>query len=184
MSRLVWPIIFSRVRNGRGFELRTRTLDAELWTLHKTSHYSLRFMRYINEYEHITPLIKEEDSFRKGTATSPHETSIVGELWRTISFHRPDPSFTSSKDLSRGGESEAKHPGCNSIVEFSSRPLSYQEGSGHRVHPSPVLTWCCHPAHPVRAALQVLCDTGDFFHVANKLPSWMKRGSKILVQTQ
>lgn len=116
MSCLVWPIIFSQVRNGRGFELRTRTLDAELWTLHKTSHYSLRFMRYISEYEHVTLLIKEEDSFRKGTATSPHETSIVGEPWRTISFHRPDPSFTSSKDLSRGGESEAKHPGCNSIV--------------------------------------------------------------------
>lgn len=36
-------------------------------------------MRYISEYEHVTLLIKEEDSFRKGTATSPHETSIVGE---------------------------------------------------------------------------------------------------------
>jgi len=80
MNRLVWPIIFSQVRSSRGFELRTRTLDTELRTLHKPSHYSLRFMRYINEYEHVIPLIKEEDSFRKGTATSPHKTSIVGEL--------------------------------------------------------------------------------------------------------
>lgn len=132
MGCLVWPIIFSKVRSSRGFELRTRTLDTELWTLHKPGHNSLRFLRYISEYEHVIPLIKEKDSFRKGTATSPHKTSIVGELWRVISFHEPDPSFTSSKDLFWGGESEAKHPECNSIMEFSSRPLCYQEESGHR----------------------------------------------------
>lgn len=132
MGRLVWPIICSKLRSSRGFKLRTRTLDTELWTLHKPSHYSLRFSRYISEYEHVTPLIKEKDSFRKGPATSPHKTSIVGELWRAISFHEPDPSFTSSKDLFWGGESEAKHPECNSIMEFSSRPLSYHEGSWHR----------------------------------------------------
>lgn len=133
---------FLKVRLGRGFELRTRTLDTELWTPHKPSHYSWRFMSYINEYEHVIPLIKE-GSFRKETTTSPHETSIVGELWGTISFHSPDPSSTSSKDLSRGGESEAKHPECNSTVEFSSRPLTIEkdQGTGH-IQP-PVLTWCC-----------------------------------------
>lgn len=185
MSRLVWPIIFSQVRSSRGFELRTRTLDTELWTLHKPSHYSLRFMRYINEYEHVIPLIKEEDCFRKRTATSPRKTSIVGELWRTISFHKPDPSFTSSKDLSRGGESEAKHPECNSIVEFSTRPLSYQEGSGHRVRPSPGAHLVLPPSSFCeRGASPALYDTGNIFHVVNKLPLWMKRRSKTLVQLQ
>lgn len=183
MSRLVWPIIFSQARSSRGFELRTRTLDTELWTLHKPSHYSLRFMRYINEHEHVIPLIKEEDSFRKGTATSPQKTSIVGELWHTISFHKPDPSFTSSKDLSRGGESEAKHPECNSIVEFSSRPLSHQEGSGHRAHLSPGAHSVLPPSSFCESeALQVLYDTGNIFHVVNKIPLWMKGRSKILVQ--
>lgn len=165
MSHLVWPIIFSQVRSSRGFELHARTLDTELWTPHKPSHYSLRFMRYRNEYEHVIPLIKEEDSFRKGTATSPHKTSIVGELWCTISFHWPDPSFTSSKDLSRGGEAEAKHPECNSIVHFSSRLLRYQEGSGHKAHPSPSASIQLLPWEQV---LQVLYNTGDVFHCCDE----------------
>lgn len=165
MSHLVWPIIFSQVRSSRGFELHARTLDTELWTPHKPSHYSLSFMRYRNEYKHVIPLIKEEKSFRKGTATSPRKTSIVGEHWCTISFHRPDPSFTSSKDLSQGGEAEAKHPECNSIMQFSSRPLCYQEGSEHEAHPSPSPSIQLVPGEQV---LQLLYDTGDVFQCCDE----------------
>lgn len=161
MSHSVWPIIFSQVRSSRGFELHTRTLDTELWTPHKPSHYSLRFMRYRNEYEHVIPLIREEDSFRKGMTTFPGKTSIVGEHWCTISFHRPEPSFTSSKDLSQGGEAEAKHPGCNSIMQFSSRLLCYQEGSEHEADPSPSASIQLVPWEQI---LQVLFNTGDIFH--------------------
>lgn len=164
MSHSVWPIIFSQVRSSRGFELHTRTLDTELWTPHKPSHYSLRFMRYRNEYEHVIPLIREEDSFRKGMSTFPGKTSIVGEHWCTISFHRPEPSFTSSKDLSQGGEAEAKHPGCNSIMQFSSRLLCYQEGSEHEADPSPSASIQLVPWEQI---LQVLYNTGDIFHCCN-----------------
>lgn len=86
----------------------------------------------------------------------------------TISFHGPDPSLTSSKDLSRGGESEAKHPACNSIMELSNRPLSYQEGSVHRVHPA-ACTWCRCPFHPGRARNHKSCVTENISWKAETL---------------